>query len=83
MVTSGAISKRVDRLVEQGLATRRISDHDARGRVIGLTAKGRKLIDKAFTAHMANEHRLLAGLSDLERTRLASLLETLGRSLHA
>jgi DNA-binding MarR family transcriptional regulator len=48
-----------------------------------LTAKGRELIDRAFTAHMANEHRLLAGLSDLERTRLAGLLETLGRSLHA
>ena len=83
MVTSGAISKRVDRLVEQGLATRRVGEHDARGRVIGLTPKGRELIDQAFTAHMANEHRLLAGLSDLERTRLAGLLETLGRSLHA
>ena len=83
MVTSGAISKRVDRLVELGLASRRVSDHDARGRVIGLTTKGRKRIDGAFTAHMANEHRLVACLSDIERNRLANLLETMARSLHA
>ena len=50
MVTSGAVSKRVDRLVEQGLATRRVGEHDARGRVIGLTAKGRQ-------AHRPGVHR--------------------------
>ena len=81
MVTSGAVTKRVDRCVEQGWVTRRASDRDARGRVVALTAAGRALIDRAFEAHMANEHRLLAGLSDLERTRLAGLLELLGRRL--
>jgi hypothetical protein len=29
-----------------------------------------------------NERRLLAGLSDLEKTRLANLLDTWGRSLY-
>ena len=38
MVTSGAVTKRVDRLVERGLVTRRVGEHDARGRVIALTA---------------------------------------------
>jgi len=83
MVTSGAVTKRVDRLVEQGLATRRVSDSDARGRVVALTAKGRDLIDRAFTAHMANEHRLLGSLGELERARLAHLLEAWGRALDA
>ncbi|WP_372727329.1 MarR family winged helix-turn-helix transcriptional regulator [Nocardioides sp.] len=81
MVTSGAVTKRVDRCVEQGWVTRRPSEHDARGRVVALTPSGLELIDRAFDAHMANEHRLLSGLSDLERTRLAALLELLGRRL--
>lgn len=74
MVTTGAMTKRVDRLVRAGLATRRPSDHDGRGRVVALTPEGRALIDRAFTAHMANEHRLLD--SALTRTE-ADLLEAL------
>ena len=82
MVTSGAISKRVDRLAERGLVTRRVSDADARGRVIALTPAGVDLIERAFEAHLENERRLLAGLTELERTRLAHLLENWGRSLY-
>ena len=81
MVTSGAVTKRVDRLVEQGLATRRVSQSDARGRLVALTEKGRALIDGAFDAHMANEHRLVASLSEIERARLAHLLEVWSRAL--
>ncbi len=81
MVTSGAITKRVDRLVAQGLATRRVSQADARGRVVALTDLGVETIDRAFTAHMANEHRLVASLGEIERARLAHLLEVWGRAL--
>lgn len=81
MVTSGAITKRVDRLVARGLVTRRVGEHDARGRVVALTDQGVHLIDRAFEAHMANEQRLVASLSDLERARLAHLLEVWGRAL--
>ncbi|MET0782780.1 MAG: MarR family transcriptional regulator [Leifsonia flava] len=63
MVTSGAMTKRVDRLETRGLVSRRGSEADGRGRVIALTPHGRELIDAAFTAHIANEHRLLAALS--------------------
>lgn len=81
MLTSGAVTKRVDVLVARGLVTRSVREEDARGRRITLTPAGVELIDRAVTAHIANEHRLLADLSDLERTRLAHLLETWGRSL--
>jgi len=81
MVTSGAVTKRVDRLEAQGLVTRRVGEYDARGRVVALTDQGKDLIDRAFTAHMANEHRLVASLSQLERSRLAYLLESWGRAL--
>ena len=63
--------------------TRRHSDRDARGRVIALTDAGRELIDRAFEAHMANEHRLLAALSERQRAQLAHLLEVWGRALDA
>lgn len=74
MVTSGAITKRVDRCIARGWVTRAPSDTDARGRVIALTADGRSLIDAAFTDHLANEARLLALFDAAERDKLAGLL---------
>lgn len=74
MVTTGAMTKRLDRLERDGLVTRRRSSTDGRGRVVALTTAGRELIDRAFTEHMANEHRLLAELTDEEATQLESLL---------
>ena len=59
MVTTGAISKRIDRLESAGLVARRVSDTDGRGRVVGLTGEGRDLIDDAFATHLRNERRLL------------------------
>ncbi|MDG4797980.1 MarR family transcriptional regulator [Micromonospora sp. WMMD1082] len=84
MVTTGAISKRLDRLEAAGLVWRGASDRDGRGRIVGLTDAGRTLIDTAFEAHMRNEHRLLAPLTPAQRTQLADLLKqwlhALGRS---
>ncbi|MCE0534571.1 MarR family transcriptional regulator [Kineosporia rhizophila] len=74
MVTTGAMTKRLDRLVEAGLVSRRVSEVDGRGRVVALTPQGRELIDRAYTAHMANEQRLLQHFSPLERRTLEELL---------
>ena len=80
MVTTGAMSKRIDRLEAAGLVTRRASSEDGRGRVVALTAEGRRVIDAAFTDHIANEHRLLGGMSKSDARQLESLLATwLGR----
>ena len=81
MVTSGAVTKRVDRLRALGLVERSVSADDARSRRVRLTDKGIALVDELVERHLANEHRLVAGLSDLERTRLAHLLETWGKAL--
>ncbi|TBN57506.1 MarR family transcriptional regulator [Glaciihabitans arcticus] len=59
MVTTGAITKRIDRLVSAGLVTRRQSESDGRGRVVALTPEGVELIDRAVEAHLANERRLV------------------------
>src|SRR3954452_14213918 len=80
MVSSGAVPKRVDRCVEQGWVTRRVSESDQRGRVIALTAAGRELIDRAFDAHRVNEHRLVGMLDEMDRARLAHVLEKWGRA---
>ncbi|MDQ7907526.1 MarR family transcriptional regulator [Phytohabitans sp. ZYX-F-186] len=76
MVTTGAMTKRIDRLERDGLVTRRPSASDGRGRVVALTAAGRELIDQAFTEHMRNERRLLDLLAPDEAAHLESLLAT-------
>ncbi len=77
LVTSGAVSKRVDRLESKGLVKRSVSAADGRGRVIQLTAKGRRLTDEVVVRHWENEDRLLAALDPDERAQLAGLLRKL------
>ena len=81
MVTSGAVSKRVDRLAERGLVVRRPRQSDRRSVTVALTAKGRRVIDAAMEEHVANEARLLAGLDADDRARLGDLLGRLATSL--
>jgi DNA-binding MarR family transcriptional regulator len=77
VVTSGAVTKRVDRLEAKGLVERSVSSSDGRGRVIQLTPEGRALTDEIVVRHWANEDRLLAALDPVERTQLAGLLRKL------
>jgi DNA-binding MarR family transcriptional regulator len=74
MVTTGAMTKRIDRLEAAGLVARRPATGDGRGRVVGLTEPGRALIDQAFTDHMRNERRLLGTLAPDEARQLETLL---------
>ncbi|MFI6799474.1 MarR family winged helix-turn-helix transcriptional regulator [Streptosporangium canum] len=76
MVTTGAMTKRIDRLERDGLVTRRPSERDGRGRVVALTAAGKELIDRAFAEHMRNERRLVEELTPEEAAHLESLLAT-------
>jgi DNA-binding MarR family transcriptional regulator len=77
MLTSSGTTKRLDRLEEAGLIARAPDPDDRRGTLITLTAAGSSLIDKLTEAHLANERRLLAALSDNDRSRLADLLRKL------
>ncbi|UCR88038.1 MarR family winged helix-turn-helix transcriptional regulator [Mycetocola spongiae] len=74
MVTTGAATKRVDRLEKNGLVTRRVSEADGRGRVVALTPAGRDLIDRAFAEHMRNERALLDALDPADARALELLL---------
>jgi uncharacterized Rossmann fold enzyme len=77
MVTAGAITNRIDRLVAKDLVTRDLDPANRRAVIIALTTKGRRLIDKAVVAHLDNEQRLLAHLSAEDQERLATLLRDL------
>ena len=74
LVTTGGMSKRIDRLERAGLVTRRVSESDARARVVGLTERGREVIDAAFTDHMANERRLLDALDPADVAAVEGVL---------
>jgi DNA-binding MarR family transcriptional regulator len=83
MVTSGAVTKRVDRLERAGLVERRVDDTDARGRRIRLTERGTAMIDESYAVHMDNEARMLAGLTPDERADLVRLLRRVAESFAA
>lgn len=77
MVTSGAITNRIDRLVARGLVDRETDPDNRRSVRITLTDAGRELVDAALTDHVANETDLLSGLTEKEQTQLADLLRKL------
>lgn len=74
MVTTGAMTKRIDRLEGAGLVSRRVSETDGRGRVVQLTPRGLELINAAYGRHLENEERLLASVSADDRAALARIL---------
>ncbi|MFI0975530.1 MarR family winged helix-turn-helix transcriptional regulator [Streptomyces sp. NPDC021093] len=77
MVTSGAVTQRLDRLQERGLITRRPSPTDGRVVQVALTEEGLALIDGALPDHLATEVGLLSALSPAELAQLADSLKAL------
>lgn len=77
MVTSGGLTKRLDRLVEAGLVERSADPDDRRGTRVRLTPRGRAIIDRAIAVHVWNEAALLDGLTAAERQTLDGLLRKL------
>jgi DNA-binding MarR family transcriptional regulator len=73
MVTTGAITNRIDRLAQLGLVVRASSD-DRRKVIVRLTKKGLDLVDEVVGAHMSTERAILAQLSSRQQHDLANLL---------
>src|ERR1700736_5604158 len=74
VLSSGAMTNRIDRVEAAGLVERPPDPDDRRGTLVALTGKGRQVVDEALLAHLANEERLLTALSTRERRQLADLL---------
>jgi DNA-binding MarR family transcriptional regulator len=77
ILSSGAMTNRLDRLEAMGLIERLPDPTDRRGRLVALTDRGHELVDRAVVDHLANEERLLSALDADEREQLAGLLRKL------
>lgn len=77
MVTSGAITQRLDRLAARGLVTRTPSAKDGRSQEVSLTPEGFALVERVLPDHLETEQRILAPLSESARSELASTLAVL------
>jgi DNA-binding MarR family transcriptional regulator len=64
VLTTGAITKLVDRLESAGLVERQRDENDGRGIQVQLTAAGNRLGQAASRSYTAGRERILAGLSE-------------------
>ncbi|QQC89553.1 MarR family transcriptional regulator [Streptomyces alfalfae] len=81
MVTSGAITNRLDKLERKGLIERRPDPADRRSVRVRLTEAGLDVVDRAVVAHIANEERMLAALPPEDRAAVDAALRRLLVSL--
>ena len=77
MLSSGGMTKRLDRLAEAGLVERRPDPSDRRGTLVRLTRRGKKITDNALETHLVNEQDLLRTLTPSQQKSLDALLRTL------
>jgi DNA-binding MarR family transcriptional regulator len=77
ILSSGAVTNRIDRVEAAGLVERLPDPDDRRGILVALTAKGRTVVGEAVRSHLANEERLLRALSRPDRAQLTRLLRKL------
>ena len=77
LLSSGAITNRIDRVEREGLVRRLPDPNDRRGTIVQLTAKGRKLADRSIQVHFEALKETLSGLDRAEREQLAKLLSKL------
>ena len=81
MITSGAVTNRIDRLEGRGLIKRQRDPADGRVVLVTLTDVGLEVIDRALPDHAANELALVGALQPAERKTLVSLLRELHLAL--
>lgn len=77
MLSSGAMTSRLDRLERKGLIERVPSPNDRRSTLVRLTPAGLALIDKMLPLHVANEQQALSSLTQKEQGQLDALLAKL------
>lgn len=77
VLTSGAITHRIDSLERADLVERLADPEDRRSMLIRLTKKGLALIDLAIKEYMAVEAEIISHLTEAEQKNLASLLKNI------
>lgn len=72
------LSRLIDRMEAEGLVLREECDEDARGHMLSLTDKGRKLRLAMWAVHAPAMSAAMSPLSDAEAATLKKLLDKLG-----
>lgn len=80
LITSGAMTNRLNRLEEAGCIVRIPDPQDKRSMLVMLTEAGREKIEQALRVHTHTQNALLASLNDAQQQQLTHLLSQL---LHA
>lgn len=75
MISSGAMSTKIEALVQRGLIKRIASENDRRSCKVTLTDLGITTLDNALEAHVANMNNMLSALNSEEQNQLAGLLK--------
>ncbi len=83
MVSSGTMTHRLQRLEAAGWVEREPNPKDARSLLVRLTPAGLALIDRAVSAHLDNERRILAPLKAAEQAAVDKQLIALLALLEA
>lgn len=78
MLSTSAMTNRLDRLEKRGLIKRMTDPRDRRGLKIILSDEGFALADKIVSTHVATEERMLANLTSAERDQIRALLAKVG-----
>ncbi len=74
-LTTGGVTRLVDRMVEAGLVARQHCPSDRRSIYVVLTPQGQEVLDRAVAAHIDGiDRHLVAHLSDGDRAALEAVL---------
>ncbi|MFU8840589.1 MAG: MarR family winged helix-turn-helix transcriptional regulator [Nitriliruptoraceae bacterium] len=77
LLSSAAMTHRVDRLEELGYVTRSRAEHDRRQVEVALTGTGLEAVDRVMDDYTAQLSQMLAALDDPRRTELEGALRAL------
>jgi DNA-binding MarR family transcriptional regulator len=77
LITSGAMTSRLDRLERAGLIERKPDPTDRRGVLVRLTERGERLAEESLQAVIAADEDFLEPLSRRQRDSAASILKRL------
>lgn len=77
VLSTGAMTNRLDRLEDAGLIRRDRDEHDRRSVIVRLTDRGATVIEEVITAEAKEESRVMAALKPDEQRRLNQLLRKL------
>jgi len=77
MLSSGAMTNRLNKLEEAGLIEQLPDPNDQWGTIVSLTEQGLQVVDRAVSDHVENEHHLLSAYTESDIEELTRLLRKL------